>query len=304
MEIINLDENVIKALEHAVDNKPPAFKITDLKLPFVVGSGNALNTGKILFSQSAAIYCDESTFKQTIIAFQSAIDAKLITHAVIISASGEKDSVWEVEEAKKFGLKTIVLTCEKNSSAAKAADEVLVYKKIAEPYTYNFSTYIGMIMGSTNESAERMLSFLRNFTFPTDFVNYTSYSFILPDQFGEICPMIEIKRNELFGPHLSMRAFTFGRARHAGFVHPSPDELVITVGAKNDYFGDPSHRWDIDIPADANYAFVIALTYFIVGKIQASKTPYYKQNIERFCTDYGPKAYGKTQVFEVIVPGN
>lgn len=304
MEIINLNENVLNALRFLEAQKPVEFDISNIELPFVVGSGNALNTGRILFSQKSAVFCDESTFKQTIQSYQSSIDAGLIKHAIIISASGEKDSVWEVEEAKKYGLYTTLLTCEGNSSAAKIADKVLVYKKISEPYTYNFSTYIGMILGSTRESSTDILAFLEQFQFIQHFAEYTSYSFVLPDAFGEVCPMIEIKRNELFGPHLSLRAFTMGRARHAGFVHPWEKELVITLGQKNNYFGHPDHRWNVDLLDKADYALVIALSYFIVGKIQEVKPAYFKQNIEKFCTDYGPKAYGKNQVFDVIVPGN
>ena len=304
MEIINLNENVLNALEFIKGNQPPKFDINSINMAFVVGSGNAINTGKIIFSEKLAIFCDESNFKTILKAYQPIIENKLIKETVIISASGEKDSVWEVEEAKKNGLKTTLLTCEGESSAAKIADKVYVYKKIAEPYTYNYSTYVGMIISSTNESVNDIQNILNNLVFPENFKDYESYSFILSDKYNDICPMLDIKKNELFGPHLSLRSFTLGHARHAGFVHPSEKELVITIGENNEYFGHKNHRWNISIPDNSSFATLVSLTYFIIGKIQELNYPYFKENIVNFCNDYGPKAYGKKQVFDIIVPGS
>ena len=91
--IPDLDEIVLQTLDFFAQNPPPPFTPNDYTLPFVVGSGNAYNTGTIIFSKQAAIFADESNFKQTISAFESAIKNKLITQAVILSASGGKDSV-------------------------------------------------------------------------------------------------------------------------------------------------------------------------------------------------------------------
>src|SRR3990167_7989985 len=133
----NLDQIVIESLDFFIKNPVPNLDIGQFKMPLVVCSGNAINTGQIIFSQSAAIFADESSFKTVIEAYKPIIDKKLITQAVIISASGEKDSVWEVELSKKHGLTTTLLTCKPQSSAAKRADKVLSFKSIAEPYTYN-----------------------------------------------------------------------------------------------------------------------------------------------------------------------
>ena len=117
--------------------------------------------------------------------------------------------------------------------------------------------------------------------------------------------MLDIKKSELFGPNLSMRAFSQGHARHAKFVIRSKDELVVSLGSKNEFFGDPVHRWDIELPEYIDFAGIMAITYYIVGKIQASKPQYYKENIENYVSDYGPKAYGEgTKSFDLIVPGS
>ncbi len=300
----DLDAIVTQTLDFFDKNTPPVFNLDAYDFPFVVGSGNAYNTGTILFSGRAAVFADESTFRSSIESYSEAIQKGLITQAIIISASGEKDSVWEIELAKQYGLSTTLLTCDADSSAAKIADRVFVYRKIAEPYTYNTSTYLGMVLSATHESVKSIRHTIDTLALPENFSQYSAYAFILPDRFAPICPMIDIKNNELFGPFSLLRAFPEGHARHAKFVIPTDKELVIGIGASTDYFGHPDHRFIIDLPADADFGLVLALTYFIAGKIQSSKPPYFKENIANYCNGYGPKAYGKAGTFDTIVPGN
>jgi len=303
MKIIDLDEAVLNALNFFISNPPPEFKIDEFNLPFVVGSGNAYNTGQIIFSEKAAIFADESNFKKTVASYKQAIESKMITQAVVISASGGKDSVWELELAKENGLKTTLLTTKADSDAAKIADNVHVFKSLDEPYTYNTSTYMGMILASTNEDVSEIKKYIEDLNFPSNFDDYKSYAFVLPDKYLSICPMLDIKKSELFGPMMSLRAFSQGHARHAKFVIRTPEELVISINSKNDFFGDPAHRWDLSLPASFSFAAVMAVTYFIVGKMQKSKPSFFKDNVENYVSDYGPKAYGKNEPFDLIVPG-
>lgn len=304
MNIPTLDEVVFSSLDFFAKNLPPRLDLSSFSLPFVVGSGNAINTGKILFSNHAAIFADESNFKTTVAAYDAVIQKELIKDTVIISASGEKDSVWEIELAKQKGLKTTLLTCKPQSSAAKVADTVLLYKSIAEPYTYNTSTYLGMVLSATHEDPKAIFDYLKSLVIPTSFNSYDAYAFILCNKYLNVGPMISIKRDELFGPHVMIRAYTVGHARHAKFVHPWNHELVMCLGEENRYFGDPEHRWDIKIPPWSGFGTMIALSYYLCGLIQRAKPDYYKQDIEKYCNDYGPKAYKKTEPFEVIVPAN
>ena len=304
MTLPTLDQIVLDALDFFSKNPPPSFDLSEYQLPFVVGSGNALNAGRIMFSKTAAIFADESNFKATVESFKPVIDKGLIKQTIVISASGEKDSVWEVELAKKLGLHTTLLTCKPNSTAAKLADKVIVFKSISEPYTYNTSTYLGMILATTGEDPVKMKELITSLEFPKEFDHYESYAFVLKDEDINIAPMIIIKGEELFGPRVPVRAYTHGHARHAKFVHPWEKELVISIGSKNEFFGDPNHRWDIILPETAGLGSIVALSYFVCGKIQSSHTPYFFNDIENFCNDYGPKAYGKQQTFDVIVPAN
>jgi hypothetical protein len=304
MEIINLDKAVINALDLFITNKPPKLDLSKYSLPFVVGSGNAYNTGMILFSGKAAVFADESNFKSLIESYRPTIEKGLISQAIIISASGEKDSIWEIELAKKYGLRTTLLTCSPKSSAAKISDEVLIYRKVAEPYTYNTSTYLGMILSATQEDPEVIKSILDKIDLPEDFASHESFAFVLPDRFANICPMLDIKKSELFGPFVSLRAFPQGHARHAKFVIPTDKELVISINSENNYFGNSEHRWHIDLPENSSFGMILCLTYYIIGKIQKNKPAYFKENIANYCNDHGPKAYGKNEPFDIIVPGN
>ncbi len=304
-KIENLDKVVLDTLDFFIKNPPPVLDISSFNLPFVVGSGNAYNTGLIIFSGKAAVFADESNFKQVIPAYEQAIKSKLITQAVVISASGGKDSVWEIELAKQYGLHTTLLTTKAESPAAKIADTIHVYKSIAEPYTYNTSTYMGMILSATHENPSKIKEYIESLSLPDNFANYDAYSFVLPDKFMPICPMLDIKKSELFGPKLSLRAFSQGHARHAKFVVRDSKELIISVGQKNEFFGTTESRWDIFPSGDVDFAGIMAITYYIVGKIQASKPAYFKENVGNYVSDYGPKAYSPTTApFDLIVPGS
>lgn len=303
--IPNLDQTVLNTLDFFVKNPPHHLDVARFKSPFVVGSGNAFNTGMILFSGKDAVLADESSFESVIGSSDKTARDGSLRDAVVISASGGKDSVWEIKLAKKIGLRTILLTTKAQSDAAKIADEVIVYKSIAEPYTYNTSTYMGMIMSVTGENPASIKEYIESLNFPANFDNYKTYSFVVPDKFKNICPMLDIKDGELFGPHSMIRAFPQGHGRHAKFVIRSKDELIMSLGQKNEFFGDPEARWDIDLPNDLDFAGVMAATYYIVGKIQASKHPYFKENIARYVAEDGPAAYGPgIKPFTVIVPGS
>ncbi|MBN2885045.1 hypothetical protein JXE04_03925 [Patescibacteria group bacterium] len=303
LELDSLNISVLKALEFFRHNKIPHLDLKKYPFPLVVGSGNAFNAGHALFSQQKAIFASESNFQTVLTRYKDLIKNKTISHGIIISASGEKDSVWEIKAAHKAGLKTVLLTCSADSSAAKIADEVQVFPKLTEPYTYNVSTYLGLFLAADNKKAEKIEKFILSLKLPKNFRKYPAYSFILPDDWAAIAPMLEIKKSELFGPNLSLRAFSFGESRHAKFVIRSKNELVISFG-KNKYFGDPKHRLELIPPKDASKAWAMAVSYFLIGLIQDSKPDYYRQNIKKFCTDYGYKAYPGSKPFPVLVPGS
>src|SRR5680860_55703 len=210
IKLPNLDESVLKALDFFKHNPPAKLKLKKSSLLFVVGSGNAFNTGKILFKKYPAIFASESDFQEKLYTYKGLIKSGVIKEALIISASGEKDATWEIAAAKKHGLQTTLMTCSPDSSGAQIANKVIAYRKIAEPQTYNISTYLGMIMSVSDEKAQDIKNVIKKLRLPKNYSAYNAYSFVLPNEFAEIKPMLEIKRHELFGPHLSLRAFSAG----------------------------------------------------------------------------------------------
>ncbi len=298
IDLPNIDKTVIAALDFFSKNPPKKLNLKKYKNPIVVGSGNAYNIARAIFSSTAIAISSESDFKETLARQKQLIKTGVVREAIIISASGEKDSVWEIKLAKKYRLKTILLTCATNSRAGLLADEVIVYQKLSEPYTYNVSTYLGMLLSISGEKAINIKKYIIGLKLP-DFKKYKAYSFVLPDKVASIAPMLEIKRDELFGPFVFLRAFSFGQARHAKFVNNSKEELVISLG-ENKYFGLPENRWEIKIPSKIQLGLAMALNYYLIGKIQSIKKPYFKKNIAKYCQE-GPSAYGQTKSFPVIV---
>ena len=303
--IPNLDQTVIDTLDFFTENPPPRIDVSKFKSPFVIGSGNAFNAGLIIFSATGTTFADESNYRTILSSSNKKTQQGESRDVVVISASGSKDAPSEIEFANQNGLKTTLLTTKSESDAAKIADKVIAYKSIAEPYTYNTSTYMGMILSATGENPATIKQYIESLKLPEKFAEHKYFAFVVPDEFMQICPMLEIKNHELFASYGGLRAFPQGHARHAKFVVRNPEELVITLGDKNEVFGDPNHRWDIDLPKGIGYGAIMAITYYLVGKIQESKPPYFKNNIARYVSRDGPAAYGpNTKPFTVIVPGS
>jgi len=302
-QIPGLRKIVLDGLNFFSKNQPPRLDFKASVSRFVVGSVNAYNTGRMLFAGQAALLADEGNFSELLKTYRGLIKNKTIKEAVIVSASGEKDSIWEIKAAKKAGLKTVLLTCNADATGAKLANQTIAFRKIAEPYSYNFSTYLGMILSVTGEDPKSIRKFLSNLKIPTRFRTSKYFSFILPDRYKAIVDMLKVKDDELFGPYSSLRAYPEGSARHAKFICQSKRELIISFGP-NKYFGDPGQRWEIKLPAQADFGFILSLAYYLAGLIQDQKPDYFKRGLSGYCLKTGPKPYGQSRPFPIIVPGN
>lgn len=304
----NLNQTVIKALNYFKKGKTKELKkelkiVNNKDLILAVGSVNALSTAKMLLADRPAIYADESNLKTILKIHQNLIRKKIIKQAIIISASGEKDAIWEIKEIKKYKLKTHLLTCNLQAGAAKLADKTSYFSKISEPYSYNFSTYLSMLLSTYPEDLNKLIKYLNNLKKPKNFNDYKFFSFILPDKYRVIADMIKVKDDEMFAAKSTIRAFSFGQARHAKFIYQDKHELVISFG-KNRYFGWPKNRWEISINKSMNYVSILALSYYLVGLIQEQKPDYFKKSLADYCLNRGPKPYQGKNSFKIIIPGN
>jgi hypothetical protein len=115
----------------------------------------------------------------------------------------------------------------------------------------------------------------------------------VPERFDAIREMVVIKFDELFGPKISKRVYTVEQTKHAKTVVPSSTELFISIGEQNKEFGAPENRLFIPLPKDADFGAMMAVSYYVVGRLQAQHPPWFKQNIVDYCKktskDFGMK---------------
>jgi hypothetical protein len=279
--IPDLNVCVLGALELFQKTKIPKIKIP-YKRPLVVGSGNAEATGKIIFHDKDAVFANESDFEEKL------KNIKSIDGVVLVSASGGKHSPMIAKISKKYGKHVTLITNNTESEAAKETDhkhkyDVYVFPKQREPYTYNTSTYMGMILGKTGEDPAKIIRFIENkidkIKMP-DFSKYNKYYLIVPPKFSEIIRMLQVKFIELFGRKIARDVETSEYIKHATTVVPSENEIFISFGDKNKKYG--KNRLFIPLPKNADYATMMAIGYYIIGKIQGKQEDYFKKNIREY----------------------
>lgn len=282
-KIIGLDECVINALDLFIKTKIPKVSIP-FKRPLVVGSGNAAVTGKIIMKGKDAVFADEGSYKDKL---------KLIKvdGAILLSASGGKHATIIAKDLREKRIKTILLTNNENAKAKKFVNKTYILPKNTEPYTYNTSTYLGMILSKTNEDPKKIKTLINKIKnkIPKNLKKYDSFFILVPEEFDLAREMFLTKFDELFGPKISGRVFTIEQTKHAKTITPSDKELFIGLGVDNKMFG--KNRFNVKLSKNPNFAEIIALGYFIIGHIQKQNPPYFKQNIFEY-TKEASKIFG------------
>ncbi|PIN91325.1 hypothetical protein COU57_01095 [Candidatus Pacearchaeota archaeon CG10_big_fil_rev_8_21_14_0_10_32_14] len=275
--IPDLDVCVLGALELFSSIKIPKIEIS-YKKPLVVGSGNAEATGRIIFEDKDAVFASESNFEEKL------KNIKSIDGVVLISASGGKHAPIIAKTSREFRKNVTLITNNQNALAKEYSDRVFVFPKQKEPYTYNTSTYMGMILGKTHESPDKIYDFIKLRIDKIKLPNlgrYDKYYLIVPPKFSGIIRMLNVKFIELFGRRVARDVETSEYVKHATTVVPS-NELFISFGEENKNWGDKKNRLHIPLPKNADYGTIMAISYYLIGKIQKSHTPYFKKNISNY----------------------
>ncbi|MEI7688699.1 MAG: hypothetical protein WCI91_00765 [Candidatus Nomurabacteria bacterium] len=294
--IPDLDVAVLGALELFQMKELPVLNIDGYKHPLVVGSGNAEATGRIIFEDKDAIFASESNYEQKL------QNIEAIDSVIIISASGGKHAPLIAKYAKDMGKRVALITNSPNAPANEFVDKehIFVYPKNREPYTYNTSTYMGMILGMTHESAMEIEKFIKEkidtLSMP-DFSKYDKYFLIVPTKFSGIIRMLQVKFIELFGRRISRDVETTEYMKHAVTVVPS-NELFISFGEENNTWGEKENRLHVPLPENAGYATIMAVGYYVVAQIQKQNPSYFKENIDEY-TKKASEIFG--QKIEAIV---
>ena len=292
--IPDLDVAVLGALELFQQQSLPKTDVSTYSHPLVVGSGNAEATGKIMFETVDAVFASESNFEEKL------TNIPVIDGVVLISASGSKHAPIIVRKARQLGKPVTLITNTPDSLAGKELDRLhgdheYVFPKNREPYTYNTSTYMGMILGTTDEDPAVIAQFIgqhvSQLRFP-DFSQFDKYYLIVPPEFSNIVRMLQVKFIELFGRNIARDVETSEYVRHATTVATS-NELFISFGEENTTWGAPANRLFVPLPDKAGYASMMAVGYYTVAYIQKAYPHFFKDNIAAWCGEI-TKLYGQT----------
>lgn len=289
----SLDVAVFGALELFQQQAVPVIDISSYKRPLIVGSGNAEATGRIIFDKIDAVFASESNFESKLKNIPS------IDGVVIISASGEKHAPIIAKVAKGMGKPVTLITNSANSTTSRqfAGSQTFheyVFPKNREPYTYNTSTYMGMILGATKENPAEIEQFIKNtianLDFP-DFLKYDKYFLMVPTEFSGIIQMLQIKFKELFGRNIAREVETSESVKHAATIAKS-NELFISFGEENTTWGEPENRFFVPIPTNADYVAMMAIGYFTIAQIQNTYPHLFKDNIVEYIEEVS-KIFGQ-----------
>lgn len=277
----DLDVVVLGALEFLKETPLPELDVTRFKRPLVVGSGNASIVGTLLFKDTNAYFATESSYERMLTG-DAGIDG-----VVVISASGSKHATGIVQTTGEKGIETVLITNTEHAPAAEGLPEenILVFPKIREPYTYNVSTYLSMLLSSSHEDTAVIYEHINAHVagdIPTTLGSYDAYFLMLPPEFDGMQSMLRTKFDELFGPMVTGRVFTSEEAKHAKTVVSSEQECFISFEEENTTLGASNTRIHIPLPQDAGPAAMMAIAYYVIGHIQKQKPPYFKDNIARY----------------------
>lgn len=278
MSLKDLSSVVLEALDLHSSGTPPAPHFGASSSRLIVGSGNALPTGRILFAGEDALYCDEGQYQATLDR-ESGIDS-----AVLISASGTKHAPMIIGDLLGRGIPTYLLTCAAASPAVDLlpADHVVVTRSNPEPVTYNTSTYMGMMLTRTQENTSSIKQHILANVAPQipDLKKYEAFYLIVRPEFEIEIEMFITKFDELFGGRINGRCYTPEQTLHAKTVVPWDKELFISFGYDNHSFG--SERLNISLPDSCGYVAMLAIAYYVIGCIQAQKPPWFVDHADEY----------------------
>ncbi len=284
--LIDLDQCVVNALNLFLDPGTvfPKPNLRQFQRPLVVGSGNAIATGRIIFDSYDAVFADEGSYKGKLDAIKS------IDGVVLLSASGGKHAPIIAKDVKATGRRIVLFTCNPSPLAKNDVNELHVFPSQPEPYTYNTSTYMSMLMAcmidDPRAETRKILDHIRHVVDPTlqkwgkRLGDFNAFYLLVPEEFDLIRIMLATKFVELFARRIARDVFTWEQSKHATTVVETPKELFLAFGRENTTFG--KDRLNIPLPENATYPAIMATGYYVIGKLQAQKPAWFKESVESF----------------------
>ena len=124
---------------------------------------------------------------------------------------------------------------------------------------------------------------------------YDAYYLLVPPALDSIREIFLTKFDELFGPLVSARVFTFEQSKHAKTVVGSERELFISLGCDNDVFGPEWARLQVPLPPNAGYGAMMAIGYYLIGRLQSQYPPWFKNSLPAYCAK-ASAVFGQTLI--------
>jgi hypothetical protein len=278
MSIPDLHEVVLAALDLHASYDIPELRFEPCRRRAAIASGNALPTGRILFADESAVYANEGEFER-VLDREREVDS-----AVVLSASGTKHAPKIIDILNARGLRPYLVTCNARSPAAERLPRERVFETRSnpEPITYNTSTYLGMILAKTRESPGAIQRHILERVAPLvpDFGAYQAFYLMVPPEYEVVREMFITKFDELFGGRITGRCYTTEQTMHAKTVVPWEKELFVSLGCANRHFG--MHRLEIPLPDAPGFAAMIATGYYVIGRLQSQRPPWFKEHAEEY----------------------
>lgn len=276
--MLDLPEVVLRALDLHNSYELPVLDLGTKGKRVVIASGNALPTGRILYSDQDVVFANESQYPGVLERHPD------IAQATVISASGSKDAPKEVRYLLAKGIQPTLMTCVGDSEAARLlpSDAVVVTRALEEPITYNTSTYLGMILAKTREDPAAIKHHILSKVSPLipKFSDYKAFFLLVHPDFEVQREMLITKFDELFGGRVIGRCYTPEQTTHAKTLVPWKEELFISFGFENEYFGES--RLVIPLPAGASFGAMMCVAYYVIGQIQVQFPPWFMESADAY----------------------
>ncbi len=281
--IPDLDIVLLGALEKFMRDGMSTVDFPQFKKPLIGASVNALTTAKMLFGERAQ-YVDENTQKDSLKELSDSCDG-----AIVFSASGGKHAPILAKEFMNLGLETYVVTCTNNSQAQEVVGikKTIITKKNREPYTYNTSTYLGWMFSGNQMNIDDVKS-LYDFiihevepSIPKNIHEYFGYYLLVPNYGGYVGNLFDVKFEELFGTLVPWQTHTFETSKHAKTVI-APQYCLAFGDGELPVHVYPETTFRVPLPRNCTNAHLMAIGYYVIGKIQKGKHPYFKESLKSY----------------------
>jgi hypothetical protein len=153
---------------------------------------------------------------------------------------------------------------------------------------------MGWVFAKTRENPEEIWEFINAEVvkaIPENMASYDGYLLVTPERFAAGNRLFEVKFIELFARRVARDVRTFEELKHAVTVVPYEKELCVQFGEGEVEFANDKVM--IPLPQNAGLAAIMAIGYFVIGKIQEGKPQWFKENIGEYIRRASAKPFGK-----------